>query len=77
VTTPNGVTILGHRNWPARIAVAASNLYARNLLTFLTNFWTKETGAPELPAEDEIVQGVLLTRGGAIIHPRFQPRAAA
>lgn len=77
VTTAHGVTILGHRNWPARIAVAASNLYARNLLTFLTMFWNKDTRTPTLPAEDEIVQGVLLTRGGAITHPRFQPREAA
>jgi len=30
--TDNGVRILGHRNWPSRIAVAASQLYARNLL---------------------------------------------
>src|SRR5271166_4560822 len=31
--TPNGVTILGYFNWPGRIPVAASSLYARNLLT--------------------------------------------
>ena len=41
-TTPNGVTILGFNNWPGRIPVAASSLYARNLLTFLTTFWDKD-----------------------------------
>ena len=75
--TANGVTILGYQNWPARIGVAASALYARNLLTFLTNFWDKDTQAPKLPAEDDIVKGVLLTRDGVIVHPQFQPAQAA
>ncbi len=77
VTTPGGVTILGWRNWPGRIPVASSSLYARNLLTFLTTFWDKEAGAPRLPADDDIVKGVLLTRGGAVVHPRFLPAQAA
>ncbi|HEX7390282.1 MAG TPA: Re/Si-specific NAD(P)(+) transhydrogenase subunit alpha [Acidiphilium sp.] len=76
IVTGNGVTVLGYRNWPARIGVAASSLYARNLVTFLTNFWDKDTQAPKLPAEDDLVKGVLLTRAGAIIHPNFQPRTA-
>jgi len=75
--TPNGVTILGHRNWPARIPVASSSLYARNLLTFLTTFWDKDAKAPKLPADDDIVKGVLLTRGGAVVHPQFQSAQAA
>jgi H+-translocating NAD(P) transhydrogenase subunit alpha len=77
IRTPNGVMVLGYHNWPSRIAVASSALYARNLLTFLTTFWDKETQAPKLPADDDIVKGVLLTRGGAIVHPQFQPAQAA
>ena len=48
----NGVKVLGWRNWPGRIPVAASNLYARNLLTFLTTFWDKDARAPKLPDDD-------------------------
>jgi H+-translocating NAD(P) transhydrogenase subunit alpha len=77
VTTPNGVTILGYYNWPGRIPVAASSLYARNLLTFLTTFWDKESQTPKLPDGDDIVRGVLLTRGGAVVHPQFLPSQAA
>jgi NAD(P) transhydrogenase subunit alpha len=77
ITTENGVTILGHANWPGRIPAAASALYARNLLTFLTTFWDKEAKAPKLPEGDEIVKGVLLTRGGAVIHPSLAPAQAA
>ncbi|MGD0107617.1 MAG: Re/Si-specific NAD(P)(+) transhydrogenase subunit alpha [Rhodopila sp.] len=76
-TTPNGVTILGFDNWPGRIPVASSSLYARNLLTFLTTFWDKETSAPKLPETDDIVKGVMLTRGGAVVHPNFLPKKAA
>jgi NAD(P) transhydrogenase subunit alpha len=75
--TPNGVRILGWHNWPSRIAVAASSLYARNLLTFLTTFWDKEANAPKLPPEDDIIKGTLLTRGGAVVHPQFLPKQAA
>ena len=77
IVTPNGVRILGWRNWPGRIAVAASQLYARNLLTFITNFWDKDSKAPKFTADDEIVKGVMLTRAGVVVHPQFLPKAAA
>jgi NAD(P) transhydrogenase subunit alpha len=69
ITTEGGVKILGHSNWPGRIAGASSALYARNLLTFLTTFWDKEGKKPALKEDDEIVKGVALTRGGAVVHP--------
>ena len=77
VVTENGVRVVGWRNWPGRIAVAASSLYARNLLTFITTFWDKEANAPKLPEADDIVKGVLLTRGGTVVHPQFRPSQAA
>src|SRR5580692_4824241 len=76
-TEVNGVTILGYRNWPGRIPVASSSLYAKNLLTFLTTFWDNEAKTPRLPETDEIIKGVMLTRGGAIVHPSFVPSQAA
>ena len=69
ITTANGVKVLGYSNWPGRIAGASSALYARNLLTFLTTFWDKDGKKPKLVEEDEIVKGVALTRGGAVVHP--------
>jgi NAD(P) transhydrogenase subunit alpha len=75
--TPNGVSILGYRNWPGRIAVAASSLYARNLLTFVTQFWDKAGKTLKLPDDDAIIKGAMLTRGGAVVHPNFAPKQAA
>ena len=77
IVTANGVTVLGYNNWPGRIPVAASSLYARNLLTFLSTFWDKEANAPKLPENDDIVKGVMLTRAGAVVHPNFLPSQAA
>lgn len=76
-TTDGGVKILGYSNWPGRIPAASSQLYARNLLTFLTTFWDKDASVPKLPAEDEIVRGVALTRGGQVVHPNLTPAPAA
>ena len=73
--TENGVKILGYTNWAGRLPAAASALYARNLLTFLSTFWDKEAKAPKLPEDDDIVKGVTLTRGGAVVHPAMTPAA--
>jgi NAD(P) transhydrogenase subunit alpha len=70
--TANGVKILGYRNWPGRISVASSTLYAKNLLTFLTAFWDKAAQTLKMPPDDDIVKGVMVTRGGAVIHPAFE-----
>ena len=67
----HGVKIVGHRNVPSRLAADASALYARNLYNFLSAFWDGEAKAPLLPDEDEIVQGIRLTRGGEIVHERL------
>jgi NAD(P) transhydrogenase subunit alpha len=72
VVTPNGVRVLGWQNWPGRIPVAASNLFSRNLLTFLTTFWNKDQGKLVLDESDAIVAGVLLTRGGEIVNAQFK-----
>ncbi|MEO3470479.1 NAD(P) transhydrogenase subunit alpha [Roseomonas sp. CAU 1739] len=73
--TENGVKILGYTNWAGRLPAAASALYARNLLTFLSTFWDKDAKAPKLPEDDDIVKGVTLTRGGAVVHPSMKPAA--
>ena len=77
-TAPNGVRILGYRNWPGRIPGASSSLYAKNLLTFLSTFWDKEAGAPKLPAEETFtITKEKITRGGAVVHPNFAQSQAA
>ena len=68
----HGVRIVGHRNWPSRLAADASALYARNLLNFLAAFWDTEAGKPVLPDDDEIVKAIRLTRGGQVVSERLK-----
>ena len=72
VVVKHGVTIVGHANVPSRIAVDTTSLYAKNLLNFIQLLIDKETKALKINWEDEIVQGVALTRDGQVIHPNFK-----
>jgi len=76
VTTPNGVKIIGHTNMPSRIAADASQLYARNLLSFLTLLVDKDRQL-KIDTTDEIIKATLLTENGAIVNPEFAPSVAA
>jgi len=76
VVTRHDVRIVAHANVPSRIAVDASNLYARNLLAFLTPLVDKETKQLKLDRADEIVKATLLTIGGAVVHEQFGGAAA-
>jgi NAD(P) transhydrogenase subunit alpha len=71
VVERHGVRIVGHRNVPSRLAADASALYSRNLYNFLSAFWDKEAKQLVLPDDDEIVQGVRLTRNGAVVNERL------
>ena len=76
VTTANGVKMIGHLNVPSRIAADASQLYARNLLSFLALLVDKE-GRLAIDTNDEIVRATLLTWDGAVVNPALTPAAAA
>ncbi|HEY0325594.1 MAG TPA: Re/Si-specific NAD(P)(+) transhydrogenase subunit alpha [Allosphingosinicella sp.] len=71
VVVRHGVKIVGHRNVASRLAADTSALYARNLYNFLSAVWDAETKRPVLPDDDEIVQGVRLTRGGKVVSDRL------
>ena len=71
VVEKHGVKIVGHRNVPSRLAADTSALYARNLHNFLSAFWDAEAKAPVLPDDDEIVQGIRLTKDGKVVHERL------
>lgn len=76
VVEKHGVTIIGHTNIPARIAVDASALYARNVLNLLTLMMGKDKTAIDFNFEDEIVKGVTLVHAGKSVHPLLQPQGA-
>jgi len=79
VLTPNGVKIIAPANMPSRIAADASQLYARNLLSFLALLVDKDKGL-KIDTADEIIKATLLTEKGAVVNPTVaasEPAAAA
>ena len=75
VVVKHGVTIVGHKNTPSRLATDASSLYARNLFNLLGLVIDKETKSLSINWEDEIIKGIALTRDGSIVHPNFAPKS--
>ena len=69
VVVENGVTILGPVNIPSEIPYHASQMYGKNITTFLLHLIDKE-GNFKLDPEDEITAGTLVTRDGKVVHPR-------
>lgn len=64
----NGVIILGPLNVPATVAGHASQLYSRNLTTFLSLIIDK--GNLKVDLADEILKGSCVTYQGGSVHPR-------
>lgn len=75
VLTPNGVKIIGPANMPSRIAADASQLYARNLLSFLA-LLVKDKEL-KIDTADEIIKATLLTENGEVVNPLLGSPAAA
>jgi NAD(P) transhydrogenase subunit alpha len=66
----NGVTIIGARNLAGTVPYHASQMYARNITTFLT-YMVKEGKLP-LNTQDEITRETMVTRGGEIVNQRVR-----
>lgn len=67
----NGVQIIGPTNVPSTVPYHASQMYARNIATFLKNMVTKD-GQLNIDIADEITRESLVTRGGEVVNPRVQ-----
>jgi H+-translocating NAD(P) transhydrogenase subunit alpha len=75
VQSDNGVKIIGHLNMAGRLPATASLLYAKNLFTFVEILIDKDTHALAFNEGDDIIAATMLTHGGHVVHPRFQPQA--
>jgi NAD(P) transhydrogenase subunit alpha len=66
----HGVTILGPSNLPATVPYHASQLYAKNVTTFLLQL--VKDGALRIDLEDEVARETLVTHDGDVVHPRVR-----
>jgi NAD(P) transhydrogenase subunit alpha len=70
----NGVLVLGPLNLVTEVPYHASQMYARNVATFLKHLI--KDGALALNMEDEITRETLVTHEGAVVHARVKELAA-
>ncbi len=75
VAEVEGVKIVGYTNVAGRVPASASNLYSRNLLSFVETLIDKAAKAVAVNWDDELVKATALTKDGAVIHPNFQPKS--
>ncbi len=67
-----GITIMGPLNIPSTLAYHASQLYAKNIMTFLLNM--VKDGQLQPDTADEIVCDTRLTLEGKVVHARLRER---
>jgi H+-translocating NAD(P) transhydrogenase subunit alpha len=56
----DGVKIMGDRNILNKLPTSASNLYAKNVFNFVSNFYDKEKKTININLEDEIIEKTLI-----------------
>jgi NAD(P) transhydrogenase subunit alpha len=66
----HGITIIGRTNVAASVPYHASQMYARNLTSFLLNL--VKDGKVRPASEDDIIRETLLTRDGEIVNARVR-----
>jgi len=66
----HGVSIIGAINLASSVPYHASQMYARNVATFLA--YIVKDGKLELNPQDEIVRETMVTRAGEIVNARVR-----
>lgn len=64
----SGVHVIGRTNLSSEIPMHASQLYAKNVSTFLGHLFAEEGGLA-FDLEDEITAATLVARGSDVVHP--------
>ena len=63
-----GVSIVGMSNLPAEVCKDASQMYASNLVNLVSEFYDPEANSFALNLDDDILNGCVITTGGAIVN---------
>ena len=70
IVVKHNVNLVGYINLASSVPYHASQMYAKNISTFLTHLFKE--GKPELKLDDEITRETLITRGGEVVHCRVR-----
>lgn len=68
----DNVIVIGAENFPARVAVHASQMYSANLGNLVEHFWNKEARSFNYNLDDEILKGCLIIYEGKLRNELIQ-----
>ena len=71
----HGITIIGPLNLPSEVAMHASQMYSRNIMSLFTHVVgdvSEGEGTPRFDFDDEITAGSCITRDGEIVSERVR-----
>jgi NAD(P) transhydrogenase subunit alpha len=68
VVLQSGVSIIGTGNWANGVAKHATQMYANNLLSLISEFWSQEDNKFLLDVEDEVQSGCIITHQGMVVN---------
>ncbi len=73
VAVHHGVTLIGYKDLPSRLAAQSSQLYATNLRHLLTDLTPEKNGQIVVDMEDEVIRGATVCKDGEITWPPPAP----
>jgi NAD(P) transhydrogenase subunit alpha len=75
IVQAHGVTILGPTNLPSTVPYHASQMYAKNIQTFI--FELLKEGELNFDMENEVIKETMVTRDGQVVHERVREMLGA
>jgi NAD(P) transhydrogenase subunit alpha len=66
IVTQSGVSIIGTGNWANGVAKHATQMYANNVQSLVSEFWSLEDNKFVVDVEDEIQSGCVITHQGLV-----------
>jgi H+-translocating NAD(P) transhydrogenase subunit alpha len=70
VTTANGVLLIGPKNVPGTVQKDASQVYAKNMVTFLKEI--VDEGGVNIDLENQVIADTLVTKDGDVVNNRVR-----
>ncbi|MEQ8770569.1 MAG: NAD(P) transhydrogenase subunit alpha [Phycisphaerales bacterium] len=70
----DGVRVIGFSNFPAKVPVDASRMYANNLAAFVREIWDAEARTVRIDSGNELLSASLITFGGRVVNEMIRQR---
>jgi NAD(P) transhydrogenase subunit alpha len=66
IVVQSGVSIIGTGNWASGVAKHATQMFANNMQSLISEFWSSETNTFAVDLEDEVQSGCVITHQGLV-----------